>query len=88
MWTSILDQDMDRLTLWPNPATDRLRIRLMGNTTHDLLIMDASGRQVFRQDGIREKEVVLGVKDWANGSYVAIVKGNAVQHSGKFVVIH
>lgn len=88
MWTSILDQNMDRLTLWPNPATDRLRIRLMGNKTHDLLIMDASGRQVFGQHGISEKEVVLGVKEWANGSYIAIVKGNAVQHSKRFVVIH
>lgn len=88
MWTSILDQNLDLFTCWPNPADEWLRIRLMGYTAHDLLVMDASGRQVFRQHGISDKDVVLGVKDWANGSYVALVKGNGVQHSGKFVVIH
>ena len=75
----------DALTLFPNPATDRLRVSsvLLEDPAAILLVVDAAGREVFRREsGLNEP---LDVAYLPRGVYALRLQANGRVETARFV---
>jgi hypothetical protein len=93
-WTTAVGIDeavvADRgLHLWPNPATDLLVIdRAAGSGPAELLVSDATGRQLVRTVAVAQR-TLLAVEHLPAGLYlVNVVERDGRRASGRFVRGH
>ena len=88
MGTSIQESAAEDITLWPNPASDWLRIGWGREPLSNVVVMDALGKRVVEHQVLGSNEIVLSVHDLPKGLYHLLFEGNGVKHSRKFVVMH
>ena len=86
--TSVGEIGEDLVGLWPNPASDQLRIGWGRLPVNRLVIMDAMGRRLVEQETMGKKEVAIEINDWPNGVYHLLLEGEGTKHLNRFVVIH
>ena len=73
--------------LYPNPASDVVFVRMPANVSGDLVLLDASGRELRRVSGIRSSAVVpVDLGGLSPGTYVLRISGDATGWSGRLVV--
>ncbi|MFP4527435.1 MAG: T9SS type A sorting domain-containing protein [Candidatus Kapaibacterium sp.] len=71
------------IEVWPNPATDRIRLRFAGAPgPRDASIIDMHGREVARMENYTDQ--TIDVSGLPAGMYMVVVPGNA--QSAKFIV--
>ncbi|MBS1582565.1 MAG: PD40 domain-containing protein [Bacteroidetes bacterium] len=70
-----IEEPMMRITLGPNPATDRVDLRCEGCLFGDLVVCDVLGRQVHRNEGRTTSSLTLDVGPWSAGCYLVTVSG-------------
>ena len=79
------EQMLDQLELFPNPATDHLRVNgLESGDTYRVL--DASGRELL-QGGAAGEGVTINSAGLASGTYVLRVEGARGVRTGRFTVV-
>ena len=88
MWTSVQENMVEEVGLWPNPANDRLRIGWGSLPVQRVSVLDALGSLVLDREVIGIHEVVLATLEYPAGLYHVLLEGSGVKHSRKFVVMH
>ncbi|MCW5900633.1 MAG: T9SS type A sorting domain-containing protein [Flavobacteriales bacterium] len=88
MWTSVQENLMEEISLWPNPASDRLLIGWGSMPVQRVSLLDALGRLVLDREVWGSNEVVLATREYPAGLYHVLLEGAGVKRSGKFVVVH
>ena len=73
--------------IYPNPANDMLKITTT-DAYNEMVIYDALGSEVARQNMQNKKEISLNVSTYSNGLYFYNLIGKTNQTNGKFVVKH
>lgn len=83
--TSVEERDRDRLQLFPNPASDRIELRLDASLgMGDLTIVDGTGRAVLTQRVFGDR-VHVDVSGISSGSYLATFRGEGGVATVRFV---
>jgi hypothetical protein len=83
--TSIDEQAASALSLFPNPATDRLVIRFERPSAGALAVYAADGKCVFRQDvQAADRQVGLSLHGWPAGLYHVTLTGTPGSFSARF----
>ena len=88
MWTPTHGNTAAAIGLWPNPASEWLRIDWGRLPVDQVVVLDALGRRVVEQQVMGEKGVVLAMHDRPSGLYNLVLEGDGVKQSRKFAVMH
>ncbi len=75
----------DNLRVFPNPATDFIKIKSRKRIT-EIQVFGLEGQMVFERKLNREEEVEVDISAWSSGLYILTAKGGkgAIHHS-KFI---
>lgn len=88
MSSSILEYVAGDIVLGPNPARNELNLA-WGNTRYsNLMVVDAIGRILMRQNVFDRNSALLQTEGLANGTYQLILEGKKEKQVRKFVVLH
>lgn len=71
--------------IYPNPVTSELTIELSSNTGSDIMIYDATGKLVFRQNEMTGTIIRIGVNDLSTGLYTLRVTNKGGTTVRRFV---
>lgn len=83
--TAVEERDQDRVQLFPNPASDRIELRMDASLgMGDLTILDGLGRTVLSQR-ITGERLLLDVSGLASGSYLATFRAEGGVGTVRFV---
>jgi hypothetical protein len=77
-----------RVSLYPNPATEGIHIRIDGSDVNRVRVLDFSGRILWEQEwlaGISQLDIPL--LGWQSGYYVAVVEGAVGRRALPFVKV-
>ena len=87
MYLGVNETEETNSGVYPNPANDILKIT---NTDlyNEMVIYNALGSEVARQNIQNKKEISLNVSTYSNGLYFYNLNGKTNQTNGKFVVKH
>ncbi|OLY93132.1 hypothetical protein BUE76_15470 [Cnuella takakiae] len=82
--------DQAQITLYPNPASSNINVRLQGNIKSGkafVTISDASGRMVLKQAIVAANGTIvpLSIYNLPVGMYICNVIGEGFQYSSKFI---
>lgn len=78
---------LDRVSLFPNPASDRVEIRIDGGAVGGtLVLMDAAGRNVMEGIPIEDGVALFQVDQLPAGAYTALVHIDGEQLHQRFVI--
>lgn len=75
MSTGMVDEVLEGLTVYPNPATEEIFVQAQGVNRAEVL--DASGRLVRSLSGLRNGTLRIGIADLSPGVYVLRAEGLA-----------
>ncbi|MEI6412302.1 MAG: LamG-like jellyroll fold domain-containing protein [Bacteroidota bacterium] len=77
------------LILSPNPATDRITVRVPANAGADarVLVHDVTGQLVSETAGIGDSDIVLNLKNCKSGTYTVSIYSKDGVFSSKFIKI-
>jgi len=67
---SHVERSQNILTAYPNPASDRVRLRFPAGRLESVELFDIGGRRVYARDGIRATEVILPLEQLVPGMYL------------------
>lgn len=81
---SVHENNQPLVTVFPNPTTQWLNIRVKKKAIYSITISDAMGKSVFRKENVFTNEVGLDVAELFGGVYTITLNG-AIQYSCKFV---
>lgn len=87
MSTSVQENGGEAIGLWPNPASEWLRIGWGRMAVRNIAVVDPVGRKVFGQHVAGRTELVIAVHALPNGIYHLLLEGEAGRHSKTFVVM-
>lgn len=75
------------ITVYPNPATNLLKIHPPTEGLFDLVVQDQTGKVVYTEKSIQHtgSEVTVNCSQWAAGVYYALIKSEGNVFSGKVV---
>jgi hypothetical protein len=73
-------------SIYPNPATDFLRISIPNNNVLSVQIMDLNGKIILETRV--ENEKILDITHIPNGIYFMVFSGNDLQYRNKIIVQH
>ena len=78
----------DSFVLYPNPATNTVSLLLPENTSvEQLLLIDATGRTIKKQDNLQQELLMINVSDLPKGSYqVSVTFSNRSTRLERLVV--
>lgn len=79
--TGISENNLNNITIYPNPATDVFNIDLGDETAENIVIMDVQGKVVYTEATITAQIHQVDVSGFANGMYILKVtteKGTSV----------
>lgn len=83
--TSIGEQNVLTAHLFPNPSTDAVEFMFRTSGMHDVLITDATGRVVLREQVTGTDRWRVDVRAYAPGSYAYTVRSGTDLAQGRFV---
>ncbi len=88
MATSVNDlSNGNSFTVYPNPASDFIRIETGENAIHTLSIIDASGRMVIQLDDFSSTDPLnINVSNLQNGVYFIRFEGEAINQMKKILI--
>lgn len=76
----------NRVAIWPNPATDHIRVRLREPLTDGVLtVLNAAGQVLMQQDW-QGREAMLPVDQWPAGLYWLQINSKTASWSRRFVI--
>ena len=86
-------KDFSTVTLWPNPAVDKLKVQLVLNQSgkYTMHVLDNLGKEIFNfnQQLVRgEQTIEVPVSKLANGIYQMQIQSPSQQKTMKFTVLH
>ncbi|MCB0848302.1 MAG: T9SS type A sorting domain-containing protein [Bacteroidetes bacterium] len=55
--------------IYPNPVKDNLKIEIRNQSSGQLVISDAAGKILLKEDAVKEKTKNISVNNWAKGIY-------------------
>ncbi len=87
-WTSIQENTVPEIGLWPNPTSEWLWIGWGGLSVQKVSVLDALGQKVTEELVIGRGEVILAMHDRANGFYHLLLEGEGLNYTRMFVVMH
>ncbi|HEX2617987.1 MAG TPA: T9SS type A sorting domain-containing protein, partial [Flavobacteriales bacterium] len=79
-----LEGSTEALSVWPNPATDRLTIALPSTNARTAEVLDASGRVVLTSP-VRVTNNTLDVSALSSGAYTVRLTGGEGVRTARFV---
>ncbi|MBW6478890.1 MAG: T9SS type A sorting domain-containing protein [Bacteroidales bacterium] len=79
--TSVDELASEKIKLFPNPASDYIRIEFPENFSGNIIIVDISGREVFKEKSTG-KYFEIQTGNWPAGTY--ILKAGELEH--KFII--
>ena len=65
-----IGNEVNDIKLYPNPATNTLTIDAGKNTISSIIITDATGREVFRNDNVKAQNQSIPVSSLPAGIYI------------------
>jgi hypothetical protein len=77
------DRELEMLEIYPNPASDVIRLSYPSNPGSIIRIVDTNGRVVY-ESGLGNLNLALSVSHWPRGTYRVILDGS--QASASFVL--
>ncbi len=85
--TGIMDQIEDfHLTIFPNPARDRVTVSIPENLTKGILsFYSAFGTKVLEEEFFNRKEIELNLQQIVNGIYLVKLQNENTIYTGKFL---
>lgn len=85
---SIHELDKDKISIYPNPATDEIQVQLSPTTNYALSIINLTG-QVVKQTNTNNGKATIHVSDLPNGIYILSAQNSDgdITHQ-RFVVSH
>ena len=84
---SIEDQNLDQISLYPNPSTNgilNLSIKMLSNEA-SLHIYNVLGKEVFKKSNLQEQERI-NLKALQNGVYLAVINNGNTSTSKKIIL--
>ncbi len=82
--SSVIDNDEDRVTLYPNPANDQLEIRINNLSQADVRIYNATG-QLMMENQIMEQKTNINVSSLKAGVYLVVISDGSHVIKSTFV---
>jgi hypothetical protein len=76
----------DAVSVYPNPASDFVKIKLGTTKGSQLRVTDENGRVVFVQDIKNAREFDVDVSGFAKGVYMVAIIGDSQTSTTKFIV--
>lgn len=84
--SAIRNQVYHDLAVHPNPATDQLVLETGSSDAHDIMMMDATGRQVPVEVASRtESSTVIDIQRLRPGMYHLVIRTTESAYAGRFV---
>ena len=78
----------DKISVFPNPSSNRLNIKSDIVKIYSISIFDFFGRKIYHKDVSDETEIIVNINDFQNGYYfLDIVDKSNIHHSVKFIKI-
>lgn len=84
--TGIQSTDAEEISMYPNPTSDFLKIKLDKTTGNTLIVTGENGKVQLTKDISALNEYKLDVTKYAKGVYLITIISNNEKHSAKFVV--
>ncbi|MES2589630.1 MAG: endonuclease [Bacteroidota bacterium] len=81
-----LKVDNTSISIFPNPSKDKVTINVKGTEITSYFVTDVLGRKIAEQSGLNNKQVVLNVDKFNNGSYIIIANTPFGSAKSTFVV--
>ncbi len=86
--TSIAPITTQTLTLYPNPASDEVFVKMPSEITHaEMRVFDAQGRMIRTLHADSNSEVSIPVDGFATGKYILQFQQDRVMYTGSFEVV-
>jgi O-glycosyl hydrolase len=84
--TGVQSLNEEGISVYPNPVSDLLTIKLPKNSGKSLIVTDGNGKVQLNKDVSALSEYKLNVRNYAKGTYLITIVGNIEKHTVKFVV--
>ena len=82
---SINDHNNIKLTVYPNPASNYISLKLPNKFTATAYIYDINGRQVASQALENSDHVKFGINNLSKGYYFVKLQNGNTNYTGKFI---
>lgn len=81
---------LDQASVYPNPASDMIRIRLNASVPTDarLLVFSADGRLHHEASVEQQREISIGSYDWPEGMYIVQLQYGGRSESASVLIAH
>jgi hypothetical protein len=82
--SSIIEKDIDKISIYPNPATNKLNLVFEGNMSKNLIVnvYDSKGSLV-KSETILDNEI--NISNLAQGLYLLTIESEGKRYSNKFI---
>jgi Secretion system C-terminal sorting domain len=77
---SVDETNADLFSVYPNPARDQFMIQLGGNQANNLMIFDATGREVTNEKITTSGVLTIQTNTWESGLYKVVIPGLGSQN--------
>jgi O-glycosyl hydrolase len=84
--TGVQSLNEEVISVYPNPVSDLLTIKLPKTSGISLIVTDGNGKVQLNKDVSALTEYKLNVRNYAKGTYLITIVGNIEKHTVKFVV--
>jgi len=84
--TGVQSLNEEGISVYPNPVSDILTIKLPKTSGISLIVTDGNGKVQLNKDVSALSEYKLNVRNYAKGTYLITIVGNIEKHTVKFVV--
>jgi len=86
--SSVTNPDQLKASIYPNPATDEIHIRLSNATNGYIALYDLTGKQILMQNLNTGTDYSLNASSVTSGTYFVTVKTDKFIQSHKVVIMH
>lgn len=76
----------DAFYVYPNPTNSVLNIKINGNRSVSLSIVDVLGNVVYQKKELENMETAIDVSHWAKGTYFITYKRSAIEITKKIII--
>lgn len=81
-----IEKDSKSLSIYPNPSSEKVTVSVSGTEITSYVVTDLLGRVITEKIGLNNKNVVLDVEKFNNGSYILIANTKLGSTKSTFVV--